>query len=224
MRALADYRCALFDCDGVVLQSNGLKTEAFRDALYGEDPGLIDAFIDYHRCHGGISRYVKFRHFYQDMKQEKEHEHMAAAAVTRYARIAREGLASIGLVPGVMDMLEWFRTRMISCFIVSGGDQAELREVFHERGLDRYFAEILGSPTPKPELVMSLQETRRISMPAIYFGDARSYMETAMRYDLDFCLIHGYSEWEQGVDCVRDRGLPGFRDFDEFIAARLPKE
>lgn len=46
----------VFDCDGVVLNSNRIKTEAFRvvAAPYGD--AAAGALVQYHLAHGGISR------------------------------------------------------------------------------------------------------------------------------------------------------------------------
>ncbi len=64
---LARYRTAVFDCDGVILDSNRLKSDAFRQSLHDEDPELVNAFISYHHAQGGVSRYVKFDYFYREL-------------------------------------------------------------------------------------------------------------------------------------------------------------
>ena len=48
----------VFDCDGVILDSNLLKTIAFSKSL-PEYPEKVSKFIDYHKANGGISRYKK---------------------------------------------------------------------------------------------------------------------------------------------------------------------
>jgi len=55
------YRTYVFDCDGVVLDSNNLKTLSFREAAlpYGED--VADALVEYHVRHRGVTRFEKFR-------------------------------------------------------------------------------------------------------------------------------------------------------------------
>jgi len=63
MLDLLKYDYLIFDCDGVILDSNRLKSQAFADALLDEPPERIKAFVRYHKQHGGISRYEKFRYF-----------------------------------------------------------------------------------------------------------------------------------------------------------------
>ena len=54
---LSKYKYALFDCDGVILQSNELKSAAFAGALAGEPEDLVAQFVAYHKENGGVSRY-----------------------------------------------------------------------------------------------------------------------------------------------------------------------
>ena len=59
------YKVVILDCDGVILDSNNLKTEAFKRVLGSKeyDSGLIRKFIMYHKKNGGVSRYEKFKVF-----------------------------------------------------------------------------------------------------------------------------------------------------------------
>ena len=61
------YNSIIFDCDGVILNSNAIKTEAFRNILNNYDLNAVDEFIDYHRKNGGISRYAKLEHFLKNI-------------------------------------------------------------------------------------------------------------------------------------------------------------
>jgi phosphoglycolate phosphatase-like HAD superfamily hydrolase len=224
MRAPAEYRCAVFDCDGVILVSNDIKTEAFRAALDGEAPELTEAFVDYHRRNGGISRYVKFRHFYEVMKPSDDAPRLAGEAIERYGRSVRAGLEQAALVPGVLAMLDWFAEQRVPCFVLSGGDEREVREVLARRGLMRYFAGVYGSPRTKPDILRVLRDESRLPAPGVFFGDARADMEAAAAHGLDFCLLYGYSDWSEGVEACRQHGSPCYRDFDEVVAAHAARE
>ena len=63
------YDYLIFDCDGVILDSNRLKSKAFAYALPGEPIQLVQAFVDYHQKRGGISRYEKFSHYFKNKIQ-----------------------------------------------------------------------------------------------------------------------------------------------------------
>ncbi|MFH7588150.1 HAD family hydrolase, partial [Oceanimonas smirnovii] len=60
---VTDYVTLVFDCDGVVLNSNKVKTEAFYKAALPYGEAAAQAMVDYHVAHGGVSRYKKFAYF-----------------------------------------------------------------------------------------------------------------------------------------------------------------
>ena len=57
------YKTFIFDCDGVILNSNKIKTNSFRALLSTYDKCAVDEFIKYHKTNGGISRYEKIKYF-----------------------------------------------------------------------------------------------------------------------------------------------------------------
>ena len=59
---LSHYQTLIFDCDGVILNSNQIKTEAFYNVakIYGHP--AAQALKEYHILNGGISRYQKFEY------------------------------------------------------------------------------------------------------------------------------------------------------------------
>ena len=56
-----DYDSYFFDCDGVILDSNEVKTKAFRDTLNFYNSNYTQEFLDYHISNNGISRENKFK-------------------------------------------------------------------------------------------------------------------------------------------------------------------
>ena len=65
----SNYDYLIFDCDGVILDSNLLKSRAFAEALPDEPPEFVKLFVDYHKQHGGISRYEKFKYYFRELCQ-----------------------------------------------------------------------------------------------------------------------------------------------------------
>ena len=60
---IAKYDFYIFDCDGVILDSNNLKSRAYAEALTAEPLELVLEFVEYHKENGGISRYEKFKYY-----------------------------------------------------------------------------------------------------------------------------------------------------------------
>ena len=65
MMDLDKYQTIIFDCDGVILNSNFQKIEAYRNTAlrYGASENQADQLAQHHIKLTGISRYVKFKYF-----------------------------------------------------------------------------------------------------------------------------------------------------------------
>ena len=207
------YKSFVFDCDGVILDSNRIKTDAFRKAMIDEPADLVENFIQYHKDNGGVSRYVKLQHYFTDIKKQEHYAESLEYLLQRFASIVREELINAPMIAGVELFLTLCRRNDIPCFVNSGGDQQELRDVFSERGIDIFFTQILGSPTTKQENLAKLKLENRLIQPAVFFGDAYSDYIAATAYELDFVYVSSASEWEEGADFCSQKNIPIINDF-----------
>ena len=132
---ISNYKSIIFDCDGVVLDSNRIKTEGFRIAASAWGSVLADSLAQYHVANGGISRYQKFSYFLD--KILPEHLPLAVPGVdgpglddllTTYASAVFNGLNTCAIAEGLQELKS--QTPNSNWSIVSGGDQSELRKVF----------------------------------------------------------------------------------------------
>lgn len=191
---LANYNTWVFDCDGVLLDSNGVKTDAFFRAAepYGRDKA--EALVDYHVRNGGISRYVKFRSFLTDIVgRDRVDDRELDDLLERYGSFVQQGLLDCEVAPGLTRLREL--TSSALWLVVSGGDQEELRAVFAERGLADYFdGGIYGSPDSKDEILAREWQNGGILQPAVFIGDSRYDIEAATRAGLDFIFARRWSE------------------------------
>ena len=70
---LNKYQTIIFDCDGVILNSNFQKIEAYRNAAlnYGASKVQAEDLVEHHVQLTGISRYVKFKYFLKEIMGEE---------------------------------------------------------------------------------------------------------------------------------------------------------
>ena len=102
---LSDYDYAVLDCDGVILDSNWLKTDAIIRTLEDEPEKCIDKMIAYHKANGGISRYKKFRHYFEEINPYEDVEIKAKVSISKFAEIVQKGLLECDYIPGVVDFI-----------------------------------------------------------------------------------------------------------------------
>lgn len=192
---LSRYQTLVFDSDGVILNSNAVKTEAFfRAALpWGEAPA--QALVDYHVSRGGISRYVKFEYFLREIVHQPVTEDVMQQLLQTFTDEAIRGLVQSELAPGLKALRE--ATPHARWMVVTGGDQAELREVYRQKNISGWFdAGLFGSPDSKDEILARELASGNLQMPAIFFGDSRYDHQASTRAGLDFVFVSGWTEFE----------------------------
>ena len=204
------YNTYVFDCDGVVLDSNAIKTEAFRLATNRFGGAAADAMVEYHVSNGGISRFAKFQYFVDEILPD--------LGVTGDASVVRQLLQSYseavadGLLNcKVADGLEEFRnaTKGANWLIVSGGAQTELREIFSRRGIADFFdGGIFGSPDTKDQIFHREIQNGNVAGKALFLGDSRYDIEAAKRAGLDMVFLSGWTEVENWRDLVKREAVP----------------
>lgn len=194
MTDLTHYQTWVFDCDGVLLDSNRVKTEAFYRAAepYGHD--RAQALVNYHVSNGGISRYVKFGRFLTDIvgRSEAAPDELQVL-LDCYAERVADGLRNCAVADGLHDLRSL--TADSRWLVVSGGDQQELRTVFADRGIaDLFDGGIFGSPDTKDEILARELTSGGIGQPGVFIGDSRYDFDAATRAGLDFIFAGRWSE------------------------------
>jgi len=190
------YNTWIFDCDGVILDSNNIKTNAFFDVVlpYGKD--YADTFIEYHKKNGGISRYQKFKYFFDEIVRKHDYQKDLNAILEAYRISVQRKLILSDETEGLRDFISVL-PRTARKIVVSGGDQEELREVFQRKRLDRLFDEIFGSPRDKRDIIREAIQQDKILEPVVFIGDSQFDYEVSKEFDYDFIFMSKYSEFHQ---------------------------
>lgn len=206
------FDCFVFDCDGVILDSNGVKSRAFHAAVrdFGEDRAR--ALVEYHQARGGETRQAKFAYFVESIlgRSLDDERALVERLVARFGEICREELRTCRTIPGVEAFLEALPPGSRR-FVVTGGAQDEVRALLSERKLDGFFDLVLGNPASKLENMEQLAGDGAFEGRGVYFGDAELDLELAERFALDFVYVSGASEWAAGPERCADRSIVDFR-------------
>jgi phosphoglycolate phosphatase-like HAD superfamily hydrolase len=193
------FAAIIFDCDGVLLDSNALKTDCFRQVL---EEAAFDAadtarFLEFQQASFGMSRYRLFEALL-GWKLAKPTELDRDALVARYAATLGGRYAKAMATPGMREVVSGLAAEF-PLYIVSGSDEAELREVMAQRGDAAFFRRILGSPTNKVDnLALVLAELSAGAPPpaperVVFIGDAEADLTAARAHGLRFVYMDGFS-------------------------------
>lgn len=184
------YENFLFDCDGVIFDSNNIKANCFYEATlkYGQD--LAAEFTQYCKRNWGMSRFHFFHYFVEHFlhKSDVELEH---ELIKQYSQLVEAKLENCNLTDGAQQLFEILRSKDKNCYVVSGGLEVELKKLFNQRGLDPFFISINGSPRTKEKIIQDLD------LPVaqcIFIGDSLKDQVASIGAGIDFLFVSKYSD------------------------------
>ena len=134
-----------------------------------------------------MSRYVKFRFFFEEIREESISDEVIVKWAVKFSTIMRKLLVNNKLL--IVETLEFVKQnyKNIPMHIVSGSDQEELRYLCKGMKIHNYFKSIQGSPKPKTKWVGELLEQYNYNPKlCVLIGDSKNDFEAAMDNQLEF--------------------------------------
>jgi phosphoglycolate phosphatase-like HAD superfamily hydrolase len=181
------YKIIIWDFDGVIINSMPIRDAGFANVLKDYPENEVEQLMAYHKQNAGLSRYAKFRYFFEQIRHENVGETVINSLAHRFKDIMLSSLIDEKLL--IRDSLTFIKNncRRYEQHIASGSDQTELRTICKALGLTMYFRSINGSPVPKTELVQKiLQHCQYTTGNALLIGDSINDYEAAVNNQIDF--------------------------------------
>lgn len=194
MKNIADYKVILWDFDGVIMDSMPIRDRGFVEVLKDFPQEQVSLLMDYHRSNGGLSRYVKFRYFFEKIRNESITDERIGELSERFSKIMLSLLIDAKLL--IQDSVSFIQKNSENneMHIVSGSDGNELRYICEQLKLSGYFKSINGSPTPKTELVDRLiAENGYQKNDITLIGDSKNDYDAACKNSIDFWGYNNFS-------------------------------
>jgi len=184
---LEQYKVILWDFDGVIMDSMPIRSNGFGAVLKDYPEEQVKQLMDFHNLNGGLSRYVKFRYFFEKIRGESISEESVQELANSFSDIMLKSLINEDLlIRNSVSFIE-DNSEKYEMHIVSGSDGVELNKICEALDLSRYFKTINGSPTPKIELVRKIINNYGYNeSTVVLIGDSRNDYDASMENNIDF--------------------------------------
>ena len=145
-----------WDFDGVLMNSNKIRDKGFLEVLKSYPKEDVDQLMTYHQINGGLSRYVKFRYFFEEIRGEEISEDAIQEWANKFSEIMLSLLINRDLLIQETNAFIASNYKNYNMHIVSGSDGVELNKICNGIGISHFFKTIQGTPIPKNKLVKDI--------------------------------------------------------------------
>lgn len=196
---------AVFDFDGVLVDSIDIKGEAFA-AVYAEHADkIVEQVRAFHRANGGMPRSAKIAHFERAFVGREPTDELVDAKAAAFAAAVVDQVVAADEMPGASELLDWLADRM-PVFVSSGTPHDELVDIVERRGWTDKFTDVFGSPATKADNLRTV--ARRLDVPVarlVMVGDATTDHDGAIEAGSQFVgFAPAGSPFPDGTTVVSD--------------------
>ena len=197
----------IFDFDGVILNSNNIKTTAFKNISnrYGESES--NALVEYHIKNGGVSRFIKIKWFVENVLKTKS-QNLIRNLLEEYGNEVEKSFESCSFRTDLFELKKKLKGTRWS--IASGGKQDEIVNLLEKKLLLEIFDNgIYGSPTPKIEIVKKIIFNRKQNEENkfVLIGDSFYDYECANENGIKFIFASDWSDIKKPKDLFKNKNI-----------------
>ena len=214
MPNIRNYKTLIFDCDGVILNSNFIKAKCFKETIlkFGEE--YTKEFMKYNETASGISRKEKYNYFLNEIIKKKDKRILKKneldILLSEFSKKLKISISDCEVSNYLRNLRELNPQQ--NWLIVSGSDHNELQEIIKEKGLsDLFNAGIFGSLDSKLNIIKNQFLNKNIEKPVLFLGDSKLDFLTARALNIDFIFISNWTElpnWKSFCDVHKIKNMP----------------
>ena len=184
---IKNFKTIIWDFDGVLIDSENIRTESFKETFKDFGKDNVEKLINYHKLNGGLSRYHKIQFFFNEILKENISVDDYNTWVKLYGKFCKERLCNKSLL--VEDSMNFIRNNYenFSFHIASASDETELLFICKKLNISSFFKSINGSPTNKINNVKNiLKNYNYLRENCCLIGDSINDMEAAKVNSIKF--------------------------------------
>lgn len=184
---LNKYSTIFWDFDGVILNSDEVRTEGFKYIFDSYSKKHIDMLINYHTINGGLSRYEKIEYFSQKILDKKLNDEEKKQYAQLYGNYCRERLCDKNLL--IKNSINFISEnhKNFDFHLVSASDEKELIYLCSNLDIKKYFKSISGSPVNKIKNIKRLLKSNNyIESKCCLIGDSINDKVAAIENSISF--------------------------------------
>ena len=191
----------LLDFDGVIIESVGIKDEAF-EKLYQNYPKHLPQIMEYHLSHNATIRFIKFRYIAENILNEPYSAKKELELSQKFSDLVFDRIVECPFVEGAIEFLEYFFAK-VPLYLISMSPEDELLNVLKLRGLKKYFKQVYSNPVTKSQVFRKILADEQLDVSEVlYIGDTPEDYQAAVKVGIHFIGRKSKKKFPQEVNHV----------------------
>lgn len=183
---LKNYNIIIFDFDGVIKQSAGIKTAAYKKVFRTANTKINQKILNHHKKYQGVSRFVKIPIYANWAGFQKTKKHLKILCEF-YQKYVFQKVINCPEVVGERNYLAK-NYKVQRFYLASATPHLELNKIAKKIKVKKYFKRIFGSPNNKKLIIKNILNQNQ-SIPknkVLFIGDSIEDFKAAMSCKISF--------------------------------------
>lgn len=187
MELLRTPRLIFWDFDGVIKDSNEVKSQAFTSLFHHYGAEIADRVREHHQTHGGMSRFEKIPRYLEWVGETVTPE-LVDEYCRRFTQLTLQAVIDAPWVPGVEAFLRSNPYQQMHV-VVTATPQEEIEKILTALNLRSCFMDVFGAPLSKQEAIHTTLVSSQIDPQlCLMIGDATADRDAAQANQVPFLL------------------------------------
>jgi phosphoglycolate phosphatase-like HAD superfamily hydrolase len=187
------------DFDGVVVDSNSIKSEAFIEIFEPYQDKIIE-IKKFQQKNESLSRFIKFEHIAKNILMLEMPEKIISEWLKIYSNLTIEKVSRCNEINGALDFINYFK-KLVPIYLISATPLDDLNIIINKRGYSDLFKKIYGSPLKKQDALKEIINSEHINHTDIIFiGDSQSDLIAANEVNICFYVFNSGRKFENFVN------------------------
>ncbi len=206
----------ILDYDGVIAESNHIKTDAFRELFKKEKKEHTNQFIEYHLNNEGVSRTEKIKYFFYEILKKRISKKEISSKAAEFSSLVVKQVIDSKKVKGVRDFLK-NNYKKKDLFISTGTPTEEIKFILEETNMKIFFQDIFGSPNSKEMHISFILKNYKYNKENLLFiGDSKTDLLASEKYGIRFILrTHKFNK--KLSDSFKGSQFKNFLEISKFL-------
>ena len=174
-----------FDFDGVIVNSNNIKTKAFLDLYKNCDKNILKKIKEHHINNGGMSRFDKINFYHKNFLKEKINKKKIQELSNIFSKYVFKKVVKSKFMPGFKNFIN--NNSYYNLYIISATPEEELKKISLQKKISIFFKGIYGSPKYKKNIIMDIiNKNKYKKKECLFIGDSINDLEAANKTQINF--------------------------------------